>query len=119
MELENLNKRIQLLTNENNRLYSKLKTQQRKNTRLRSVLRQNGVRYQEVDKNISTRELIVENDDINETNENISETSVVQEVIVESTEGSDAGTDGSEMNDGDGNISDNWEDTSIEFSRNL
>ncbi len=74
MELENLNKRIQLLTNENNRLYSKLKTQQRKNTRLRSVLRQNGVRYQEVDKNISTRELIVENDEINETNENVNET---------------------------------------------
>jgi len=119
MELENLNKRIQLLTNENNRLYSKLKTQQRKNTRLRSVLRQNGVRYQEVDKNISTRELIVENDEINETNENVNETSVVQEVIVESTEGSDAGTDGSEMNEGDGNISDNWEDTSMEFSRNL
>ena len=119
MELENLNKRIQLLTSENNRLYSKLKTQQRKNTRLRSVLRQNGVRYQEVDKNISTRELIVETDEINETNENVNKTSVVQEVIVESTEGSDAGTDGSEMNEGDGNISDNWEDTSMEFSRNL
>ena len=105
VEMENLHKRIQLLTTENNRLYSKLKTQQRKNTRLRSVLRKNGVRYaEECDKNITTRELVVENE--NETN-------VVQEVIIDSNENSEAGS-----SQGDGNISDNWEDTSIEFSGN-
>jgi predicted RNase H-like nuclease (RuvC/YqgF family) len=105
VEIENLNKRIQLLTTENNRLYSKLKTQQRKNTRLRSALRKNGVRYaEEYDKNITTRELVVENE--NETN-------VVQEVIIDSNENSEAGS-----SQGDGNISDNWEDTSMEFSGN-
>ena len=105
VEMENLHKRIQLLTTENNRLYSKLKTQQRKNTRLRSVLRKNGVRYaEECDKNITTRELVVENE--NETN-------VVQEVIIDSNENSEAGS-----SQGDGNISDNWEDTSMEFSGN-
>lgn len=107
VEIENLHKRIQLLTNENNRLYSKLKTQQRKNTRLRSVLRKNGVRYAEdCDKNITTRELIVENENENDTN-------VVQEVIVDSNEHSEEGS-----SEGDENISDNWEDTSMEFSRN-
>lgn len=110
VEMENLNKRIQILTQENNRLYSKLKTQQRKNTRLRSVLRNNGVRHNildaEYDKNISTRELVV--DDINEINENVS--TVVQEVIVDSTEGSEGEVEG--------NISDSWEDTSMEFSGN-
>lgn len=109
VEMENLNKRIQILTQENNRLYSKLKTQQRKNTRLRSVLRNNGVRHSmldaEYDKNISTRELVV--DEINE-NENVS--TVVQEVIVDSTEGSEGEVEG--------NISDSWEDTSMEFSGN-
>ena len=105
VEMENLHKRIQLLTTENNRLYSKLKTQQRKNTRLRSVLRKNGVRYaEECDKNITTRELVVENE--NETN-------VVQEVIIDSNENSEAGS-----SQGDGNISDNWEDTNMEFSGN-
>lgn len=105
VEMENLHKRIQLLTTENNRLYSKLKTQQRKNTRLRSVLRKNGVRYAEdCDKNITTRELIVENE--NENN-------VVQEVIVDSNEHSETCS-----SEGDGNISDNWEDTSMELSRN-
>jgi len=113
VEMENLNKRIQILTQENNRLYSKLKTQQRKNTRLRSVLRNNGVRHNmldaEYDKNISTRELVV--DDINENNENNENVStVVQEVIVDSTEGSEAEVEG--------NISDSWEDTSMEFSGN-
>ena len=105
VEMENLHKRIQLLTNENNRLYSKLKTQQRKNTRLRSVLRKNGVRYaEECDKNITTRELVVENENGN---------NVVQEVIIDSNENSEAGS-----SQGDGNISDNWEDTSMEFSGN-
>lgn len=107
VEMENLNKRIQILTQENNRLYSKLKTQQRKNTRLRSVLRNNGVRHNildaEYDKNISTRELVVD-----EINENVS--TVVQEVIVDSTEGSEGEVEG--------NISDSWEDTSMEFSGN-
>ena len=105
VEMENLHKRIQLLTTENNRLYSKLKTQQRKNTRLRSVLRKNGVRYaEECDKNITTRELVVENENGN---------NVVQEVIIDSNENSEAGS-----SQGDGNISDNWEDTSMEFSGN-
>ena len=109
VEMENLNKRIQILTQENNRLYSKLKTQQRKNTRLRSVLRNNGVRHNmldaEYDKNISTRELVV---DENNENENVS--TIVQEVIVDSTEGSEGEVEG--------NISDSWEDTSMEFSGN-
>lgn len=109
VEMENLNKRIQILTQENNRLYSKLKTQQRKNTRLRSVLRNNGVRHNmldaEYDKNISTRELVV---DENNENENVS--TVVQEVIVDSTEDSEGEVEG--------NISDSWEDTSMEFSGN-
>jgi hypothetical protein len=109
VEIENLNKRIQLLTTENNRLYSKLKTQQRKNTRLRSVLRKNGVRYAEdCDKNITTRELVVENE-----NDTGIDTNVVQEVIIDSNENSEAGS-----SQGDGNISDNWEDTSMEFSGN-
>ena len=110
VEIENLNKRIQLLTCENNRLYTKLKTQQRKNTRLRSVLRKNGVRYNEIDKNISTRELVVESEELTET---VNENNVVQEVIVESPEESETSSVGT-----DGNISDNWEDTSMEFSRN-
>ena len=111
VEIENLHKRIQLLTAENNRLYSKLKTQQRKNTRLRSVLRKNGVRYAEdCDKNITTRELIVENENENDTG---TISNVVQEVIVDSNEHSEACS-----SEGDGNISDNWEDTSMELSRN-
>ena len=94
MEIETLNKRIQVLTNENNRLYTKLKTQQRKNTRLRNELRKNGVVY-ECDKNIKTRDLIVENN-------------TLQEVLVDSNESSSVSKDG--------NISDNWEDTSMEIS---
>lgn len=108
VELETLNKRIQLLTNENNRLYTKLKTQQRKNTRLRQVLRKNGVRYEqfECDKNITTRELVVE-DEITETGV---KTDTIQEVVVESND-----NDNSSVSE-DGNISDNWEDTSMELS---
>ena len=102
MEIETLHRRIQLLTSENNRLYTKLKTQQRKNTRLRNELRKNGVRdifEHEGDKNIKTRELLVEDETHNTT---------LQEVIVDSNESSSVSEDG--------NISDNWEDTSMELS---
>ena len=77
----------------------------------RCVLRKNGVRYAEdCDKNITTRELIVENENENDTG---TISNVVQEVIVDSNEHSEAGS-----SEGDGNISDNWEDTSMELSRN-
>lgn len=104
MEIETLHRRIQLLTSENNRLYTKLKTQQRKNTRLRNELRKNGVRdiyEREGDKNIKTRELVVED-------ENLNQNTTLQEVIVDSNESSSVSEDG--------NISDNWEDTSMELS---
>ena len=104
MEIETLHRRIQLLTSENNRLYTKLKTQQRKNTRLRNELRKNGVRdiyEREGDKNITTRELVVED-------ENLNQNTTLQEVIVDSNESSSVSEDG--------NISDNWEDTSMELS---
>lgn len=104
MEIETLHRRIQLLTSENNRLYTKLKTQQRKNTRLRNELRKNGARdiyEREGDKNIKTRELVVED-------ENLNQNTTLQEVIVDSNETSSVSEDG--------NISDNWEDTSMELS---
>ena len=58
VELETLNKRIQLLTNENNRLYTKLKTQQNL-IHTSTSFRKNGVRYEqfECDKNITTRRI--------------------------------------------------------------
>ena len=51
-QITNLNNRIKLLTEENNRLYTKLKTANRKNSRLRKLVNSENI----PDKNDTSRE---------------------------------------------------------------
>lgn len=113
----NLQKRIDLLVKENNRLYQKVKTANRKNQRLRGFLKRHNIEFNIEEKCFKTRNLIIDDDEIdkidndNENNNknNVSEKTEITEVTLVS-EGSDNGSEnGSEV---DGNISDNWEDTS-------
>ena len=119
----NLQKRIDLLVKENNRLYQKVKTANRKNQRLRGFLKRHNIEFNIEEKCFKTRNLIIDDDEIDEIDndyENNNKNNVgektgktakteITEVNLVS-EGSDNGSEnGSEV---DGNISDNWEDTS-------
>lgn len=117
-ELENnLQKRIDLLVKENNRLYQKVKTANRKNQRLRGFLKRHNIEFNIEEKCFKTRNLIIDDDEIDEINNdyennnknNVGEKTEITEVTLVS-EGSDNGSENGSVEDG--NISDNWEDTS-------
>lgn len=107
----NLQKRIDLLVKENNRLYKKVKTTNRKNQRLRGFLKRHNIEFNIEEKCFKTRNLIIDDNEIDEIdniNENNNKTEITEVTVV--SEGSENGSEnGSEV---DGNISDNWEDTS-------
>ena len=107
----NLQKRIDLLVKENNRLYQKVKTANRKNQRLRGFLKRHNIEFNIEEKCFKTRNLIIDDNEIDEIdniNENNNKTEITEVTIV--SEGSDNGSDNA--SEVDGNISDNWEDTS-------
>ena len=109
----NLQKRIDLLVKENNRLYQKVKTANRKNQRLRGFLKRHNIEFNIEEKCFKTRNLIIddeiENDNENNNKNKVSEKTEITEVTVVS-EGSDNASENGSVEDG--NISDNWEDTS-------
>ena len=112
----NLQKRIDLLVKENNRLYQKVKTANRKNQRLRGFLKRHNIEFNIEEKCFKTRNLIIDDDEIDKIendNENNNKKEVTKTEITEVTlvsEGSDNGSENGSVEDG--NISDNWEDTS-------
>jgi len=112
----NLQKRIDLLVKENNRLYQKVKTANRKNQRLRGFLKRHNIEFNIEEKCFKTRNLIIDDDEINNDNENnnkneageTAKTEITEVTVV--SEGSENGSENGSVEDG--NISDNWEDTS-------
>jgi hypothetical protein len=116
-EIENnLQKRIDLLVKENNRLYQKVKTANRKNQRLRGFLKRHNIEFNIEEKCFKTRNLIIDDDEIDKIDndyENNNKNEVTKTEITEVTvvsEGSDNCSENGSVEDG--NISDNWEDTS-------
>ena len=112
----NLQKRIDLLVKENNRLYQKVKTANRKNQRLRGFLKRHNIEFNIEEKCFKTRNLIIDDDEIENDNENNNKNEFIKTGKTEITEvtvvseGSENGSDNGSVEDG--NISDNWEDTS-------
>ena len=112
----NLQKRIDLLVKENNRLYQKVKTANRKNQRLRGFLKRHNIEFNIEEKCFKTRNLIIDDDEIDNDNENnnkneageTAKTEITEVTVV--SEGSENGSENGSVEDG--NISDNWEDTS-------
>ena len=115
----NLQKRIDLLVKENNRLYQKVKTANRKNQRLRGFLKRHNIEFNIEEKCFKTRNLIIDDNEIDEIdniNENnnkneageTAKTEITEVTVV--SEGSDNCSENGSVEDG--NISDNWEDTS-------
>jgi len=112
----NLQKRIDLLVKENNRLYQRVKTANRKNQRLRGFLKRHNIEFNIEEKCFKTRNLIIDDDEINNDNENnnkneageTAKTEITEVTVV--SEGSENGSENGSVEDG--NISDNWEDTS-------
>ena len=112
----NLQKRIDLLVKENNRLYQKVKTANRKNQRLRGFLKRHNIEFNIEEKCFKTRNIIIDDDEIDNDYENNNKNEAGETVKTEITEvtlvseGSENGSENGSVEDG--NISDNWEDTS-------